>query len=216
MAVVTNPLIGRASGSMGGATFSTWKGKNVLKDKATSVANPNTDAQQAQRSAFTQMVRAFRGMPSVIKAGFKKLAVGMSEFNAFARAILDIAFDVSVPPTATIVPANILISKGTITSSALTTAVADRSLNNVTVTFPTTASQPGQSVSDIALVAAYNETLSLWIGAVTGSLRSGGTATITLPAEWLTGNDVTIYLGFYNTLSAESSDSVNTSNTIVA
>lgn len=33
MARVQNTLIGRASGSVGGATFTTWKGINVLKSK---------------------------------------------------------------------------------------------------------------------------------------------------------------------------------------
>lgn len=214
--VVSNPLIGKSKQSMGNATFSTWKGINVLKEKPQSVANPQTDTQTQQRSAFSQMVLAFRNMPAVVRAGFKKLAVKMSEFNAFTSYNLKNAFDFSVPPTATLVPADVLISKGTISSTAISTSVSDRSSNTIVVTFPTTATQPGQSATDLAIVAAYNVTQSDFYGEVTAAARSTGTGSITLPAAWNTGDTLQVYVGFYNSLSGESSDSTNIADTIVA
>lgn len=214
--VVSNPLIGKSRQSMGNATFSTWKGINVLKEKPQSVANPQSDGQIQQRSAFSQMVAAFREMPSAVRAGFKKLAVKKSEFNAFVSYNLKNAFDLSVPSVATIVAADVLVSKGTIAQSVLTSAVADRSSNTITTVFPDIADQPGQSVTDVPIIAAYNATQGLWTGGIATAERQDGTANIPLPAAWNTGDTVTIYLGFYNPLTGESSDSANTTWTVQA
>jgi Family of unknown function (DUF6266) len=218
--VVSNPLIGRSKQSMGGVTFSSWKGINVLKNKATSVANPRTGTQLAQRAAFSQMVQLFRQMPSAIKAGFKKQAVQKSEFNAFASSNLDNAWDMSAPPDATLIPANVQVSKGTIAQTAIATAVADRSLNTIVITFSATVDFPGQSLADFPIVTAINPSSTepniIATGNALSSLRSTGTATIPLPAIWNTGDSITMYLGFYNELSGESSDSVNSTSAIVA
>ncbi len=88
--VVSNPLIGHSRKSMGNVTFTTWKGIDVLKNKAISVANPNTGKQIQQRSAFTQIVKLFRSAPDSIRAGFKKQAVKQSEFNAFMGSNMNI------------------------------------------------------------------------------------------------------------------------------
>jgi hypothetical protein len=216
MARVSNTLIGPSSGSVGNATFSTWKGINVLKEKPISVANPQTDNQVMRRSALAQVVSFFRQAPSAIRAGFKKLAIQMSEFNAFASDALTDAFDYSVPPTATLVPADLLVSKGTISTTAITTAVADVSDGDITVTFPTTTPEPGMSASDQAIIVAMNTTTGDITGSATSDLRSSGTASIPLPAGWVAGNNYVVWLAFYNPLSQESSDSVNTTGAVQA
>lgn len=216
MSVVQNTLIGQSRQRIGNAVFSTWKGINVLKSKPMSVANPKTDGQLQQRSAFSQMVLAFRNMPAVVRAGFKKLAVKKSEFNAFMSYNLKNAFDYSTPPTATITPAAILISKGTIAATDIATAVADVSDDSITVTFATTTDQPGQSATDVALVAAYNVTKNDFYGEVTSAARSTGTATIDLPTGWAAGDSLYIYVGFSNPLSKETSDSTYKTATISA
>jgi hypothetical protein len=216
MAVVSNPLIGRTKQSMGNATFSSWKGINVLKNKATSVANPKSDAQVQQRSAFSQIVSAFRQMPAAIRAGFKKLAVKKSEFNAFMSSSLDQAFNFATPGIALLIPANVLISKGTIASTGILTGVADVSLATIVATWSHAVLQPGQSVSDVAIISAYNSTLDDWTGGVTAAPRSADTGSIAIPGSWVAGNAVTIYLGFSNTLSGESADSANVTNVVIA
>lgn len=214
--VVSNPLIGRAKQSMGGVTFSTWKGINVLKNKATTVANPQTGAQISQRSAFSQMVALFRNDPAAIRAGFKKQAVKKSEFNAFMSANLDNAFDRSVPGVASIIPANLVFAKGTISSTAPITTTADRSNNTIVTTFAATVTQPGESLTDLALVSAYNITQDLSYGEVSAAQRSTGTSSIALPLDWAVGDSVRVYLGFSNPLSGESADSSSILTTIIA
>lgn len=216
MAKVSNTLIGPASGRVGNAVFSRWKGINVLKEKPFTVANPQSDNQIMRRSALSQVVSIFRQAPSAIRAGFKKLAIGMSEFNAFESDALRFAFDYSVPPTATLVPADVKVSKGTIASTAPTGVDADVSDGTIDVTFPTTTPDPGQSADDKAIVVVYNSTLNDWTGMATSAARSTGTAQIPIPATWAAGNSIRAYLGFYNELSQESSDSENMTGTVVA
>lgn len=216
MARVSNTLIGPSSGRVGNAVFSTWKGINVLKEKPISVANPNSDGQQMRRSALAQVVTMFRQMPAAIRAGYKKLAVQMSEFNAMASEVLTNAFDYSVPPTATFVPADALISKGTIAVTPLTGQTISVGAGTVAVTYATTTPEPGQSAGDRAILCAYNITLDDWAGSATTDLRSDGAASIPLPSGWVAGNSVQVYLGFFNPSSQESSDSVTANQAIVA
>lgn len=83
MARVSNPLIGAASGSVGGVTMSTWKGVNVIKTKPTSVANPKTEGQTAQRAKLSTAVSVYKQMPSLVKKGFGQAAIKKSAYNAF-------------------------------------------------------------------------------------------------------------------------------------
>jgi hypothetical protein len=185
MSVVSNPLIGHARQKIGNAVFSTWKGIDVLKTKPISVANPQTDAQTMQRSAFSQMVAAFRLMPSVIRAGFKKLAVKQSEFNAFTSANLKNAFDFTEPPSATFVPGEFIISKGTISATAINTTSFVDGTQIATITWDSSSLQPGQSNTDIAILCVYNQGKNSFAGTVSSTVRTANTADLQCPSDWL-------------------------------
>lgn len=212
MAIVQNTLIGRSRQSVGGTTFSTWKGLNVLKSKPITVANPDSDAQKMRRSALRQVVAIFRLIPAAVNAGFKKLAVHMSPYNAWSSVNLKNAFDYSAPPDATFDPANFLISKGTISPTPITANTNTNGSPTSTITYPTTTADPGQSASDLTIAVVYNVTQGTWGVAVGTALRSAGTVDVTMPANFVTGNAIVAYLGFYNELSGESSDSVSKGN----
>jgi hypothetical protein len=216
MAITSNPLIGAAKQKMGGAVFSTWKGKYVLKTKPASVANPKTPAQVAQRSAMTQSIAILRLTPLQIKRGFKKLAVGKSEANAFISSILKTGFDFSVAGVATLVPTSVLFSKGTISPTPILTIVADRSLNNVDFTFSSVANDESQALLDKTVKGVYNSTQDEWVFDSFPNDRQDGNAGVEMPAGWAIGDTVIGYLGFYNETTGNSSDSLNASTTIIA
>lgn len=113
MARVSNPLIGRSKNKVGNVVFSTWKGINVLKEKPASVANPRTDGQVRQRSAFATLVAIARQILPALQVSFRQMAVQMSAYNAFVKANLTEAFTFS-GGVATFVPANFVASKGTL------------------------------------------------------------------------------------------------------
>lgn len=92
MAVVQNPIIGRAKGSLANTVFSTWKGQNVIKSKAISPTNPNTAAQQLQRNLFSRAVLFTRMIAQALLYFYSSLNLKMTEFNYsvrnFTKAIL--------------------------------------------------------------------------------------------------------------------------------
>lgn len=216
MAVTSNVLIGKSSGRVGNAVFSTWKGINVLKEKPVSVANPNTDPQLMNRSAMRQSVAIGRTLFALIFLGFKKLAVKQSAFNAFISDARKNAFNYTNPPDATLIPSSIRISKGSISETALTSVVTDVSDGETTVVFPATAALPGQSVSDKVLVAAYNQNNNAWSTGSALVLRSAGTAVIDMPTGTVAGDTVICFVGFYNQLTGEASDSTNINSVAIA
>lgn len=209
MSKVQNPLIGRASGSVGGVTFSTWKGINVLKSKPESVANPRSDAQLAQRSAMSQIVAAFRAMTSAINAGFASLAVKKSAYNAFSSYNLRNAFDLSNPPTAVFKPEELRISQGSMATTPIVSVTSDSMAGTVTLTFSATADGPGQSLTDRAIVAIHNVTNNTFYGIVSSATRADGSVVISDPAGLDDSDNLRVYLGFTSVDSLRQSDSVN-------
>jgi hypothetical protein len=201
---------------MGGATFSRWKGIQVLKNKATVVANPKTPAQTAQRSAFTQIVTIFRQSPVLIRTGFKKLAIKQSEFNAFASYNLKNAFDLSAPPVATLNAAALSLGQGTMEPTPILTMVADKSDQSITITYNAIAGGLGQSLEDRANIAVFNTTLGEWINEVWLGSRSEGSIGAGLPASWVVGDVLRAYLSFNNATTGESSNSTTETATVIA
>lgn len=216
MARVSNTLIGRSSGSIGNATFSTWKGINVLKEKATSVANPSTPTQLMNRSAMRQAVAIGRVLYAMVFLGFKSLAVKKSSFNAFVGAMRKFAFDYSAPPVATLVPGAVLISKGSVSETAIVTCTASRGLNTVVVDFVAGITGPGQSGTDTVIAAAFNQSQDLWAPGSNNAIRNDGSVSFALPAGWIVGDSLLVYLGFYNPSTGNASDSDNIAISVVA
>lgn len=214
MARVSNVLIGKTSGSVGGTTFSSWKGINVLKSKPTVVANPKSDKQLAQRAAFSFMVALYRIITGVVRIGFKELAIGKSEFNAFTGANLKSAFDLSSPPDATFLPENLKISKGTISDTDFSVGPITTATLVAQLEYPLTASLPGQSATDKPLVVVYNETKDQFYSEIPDATRADGTANVSLPQDWEANDELRFYLGFASADGSAASDSTNKTATI--
>lgn len=206
MARVQNTLIGKSSGSVGGATFSTWKGINVLKSKAVTVANPQTQLQQNQRNRMTLLVAMFRGVAGALNIGYSKLATEMSAYNAFIKANLLPANFTGTAPSMDLVYPNLLTAKGTIGVTEITAATGTNSSANVTVTWNPALEPLGSSVNDIAVAAVYNATQDVW-GYVASAARSTGTTTVVMPENVVTGDVLHGYLFFRNPETTEVSDS---------
>jgi hypothetical protein len=71
------------SGSAGNVTVTQLKGQTVLKQKATIVANPNTEAQQLQRKMVNRSVYFWQLFGNVLKSGWTSLLPFCSEYNTF-------------------------------------------------------------------------------------------------------------------------------------
>lgn len=180
MAVVQNPITGRSRNSFASAIFQTWKGKNVLRAKPLTVANPRTVGQQLQRMKLAMMVFFYRQIAGVIKIGYASQAVGQSEYNAFASEALRNAFTGSTAEMVAWDFSKLLVSKGTISPTTISSVTADS--EEYTVEWPTSANMPGQSASDKAIVViGENDSNGQFldgVGFVTDGVRSDGSVTV--------------------------------------
>lgn len=208
MAVTQNTLIGSSRGKVGGTVFTKQFGKNVLKSKPLSVANPNTNKQKDQRVSLAKTVALYRSISAVINQTFKSQAVGMSAFNAFTSKAKLGAFTYSQDGNPVFNPASLLISKGTISPVAATGKEITIPAKSVAVDFPTTLSDASQSSTDKAVVGLYNATSGTLRASVTNAMRSAGTATVTLDNVGAAGDDYYVYLAFIAGDGSKSSDSV--------
>ncbi len=208
MARVQNVLIGKASGSIGNATFSSWKGINVLKSKAIQVANPRTDGQVRQRNRLTVMVAFFRLVSAAVALGFREGAIKMSEYNAFIRENVVNGTQIVNGNDARLVAENILISKGSMGVTQVLTATVGDVAEDFEVTWDGDNIPVGGSASDIALLVARNRTTNEVVVARFTDTRVGGFAFAAFSEPINNAGDVDYWLGFYSQVNDTASDSV--------
>jgi hypothetical protein len=217
MSVVQNTLIGRARQKIGGSVFSSWKGINVLKSKPLTVANPKTPGQIQQRSVISQTTAIFRAISGPVNLGFKQQAVQMSEFNAFAKYNTKNAFNKATAGVATLVPASVLVSQGTITSTPILMVLGAAGTREVTATWDSTTLQPGQSNADLAVLVLHNNTQKTWTFSTASVVRTADEIDLTVPVGFMAHLDVIqAYLFFYNKSTRKSSDSITETFTAAA
>ena len=83
MAIVQNTLIGKTKKSVGGTTFTSWKGRNVLKSKAVSVSNPKTAGQKKQRLQFSGTTKFYAKNKIALMTLFNRFAGNITSANKF-------------------------------------------------------------------------------------------------------------------------------------
>lgn len=213
MAVVQNPIVGRAKNKFGNAIFSTWKGKNVLRTKPLEVRNPRSPGQVAQRNRLSEIVAMYRASKQAIDVGYKQQAVGRTEYNAFVADNMQfITADINTGILTTDYT-KILYAKGTLPPSELTIGAA--TATQVTITFSDDPADfiDGQTVNDVfSYVAmkvntANGDVVSHSVG-VDVATRGDGTAIISLDNAIDLGTETYIWLFFSSPNYNKSSDSV--------
>lgn len=206
MAIPQNTLIGKTSGSVGGTTFSSWKGKNILKSKAVSVANPNTPAQQTQRSALKKAVAVFRAIHDIVDLGFMQQAVGMSGYNAFTSENLRNGAFTGLTENAIDAIPSLKIAKGTLAPTAISTASQTVNQTGFIVTWANSITA-NQSPADKALVVIVDSTGSV-IGISNGiNPRAIGTVSVPQNSPGTQYPEFSVYLAFYQESTRQASDS---------
>ena len=112
MAKPQNVLIGKTKGSVGDATFTTWKGVNVLKSKAVNSYSAPTTEQLQNNSKFGVMSLFSKSIAAFILAGFRAMAIKMTEYNAFSKANPYSEVIAGSAPNYFVDPSGIKISQG--------------------------------------------------------------------------------------------------------
>lgn len=182
MAKVQNPVIGRSKGSAGGMTFSRNFGRNVMKAKVFEPSNPNTAAQQVQRSYFkTVSAQAAVFTPDQLRAIFPNKPKAMSRRNAVTRQLAEHWVMTGSDKVMKLADLMTIGNAKTMDFGTTTSTVAG---SLVTVTLD-------NSVKTDALLADYyfvavlvNDTQNLIYLDITSDKVSVGAISINLPAGW--------------------------------
>lgn len=193
MAITQNPITGRMHGTLGNAVASKWKGRNTLRSKALTVANPQTDGQMKQRAKFKILTTLAKMLSNVIRTGFKETAVSVTEFNRFmavnsANGFLQWSIDRWITN-----PSVLQLSDGSLDQTAVTSVVAPNNSNQVTVNFPTAVDGNKSANDKVICVIEGIENGGMSIGSVS---RSAGSAVVTMDKPVLSGDICNVYLFF--------------------
>lgn len=91
MAIIKSLAIGKARKSAGNLTYQTVKTRTIVKEKPVNVHNPNSPAQQAQRSKMRNCVEAWRRWYQVLAPFFTKVKGYGTAYNEFIRRNIALA-----------------------------------------------------------------------------------------------------------------------------
>ena len=89
MAIVSSIAVGKARKSAGNVTFTTSKGRVIMKEKALNVRNPRTAGQVSQRSKMSRTVLAYQTVGNKCANGITRLSRYGSRYNQFVKANID-------------------------------------------------------------------------------------------------------------------------------
>lgn len=111
MAIRTG-VIGNLVQSMGGITFTNWKGRNVAKQQVPARNSSNSPAQAAQRRRFRILAKLGGSFGPAVRIGFRDAATEITEQNVFASVNYDLTSDNGT--VASITYPGIKVSSGTV------------------------------------------------------------------------------------------------------
>ena len=83
---ILNGILKKLNGSAGSLTFKQVNGQTVVSEKATTVKNSRTPAQQRQRTKWGNVVQMYKGICPLINYGYESKPAGCSDYNMFMKA----------------------------------------------------------------------------------------------------------------------------------
>lgn len=197
MAKNTSLATYKAKGSAGPLTYSNWKGIGYFKQKPTSVANPDTDAQQNQRGRLRLLVAAWAVLGAGLQTGFREMAVKMSQFNAFMKYNIQTGLTFISTGVYEIDLTTFLVSKGSLSITPINSATANATTDNLTITYSNTVDAFNQSLDDVCHVVIYNANTESWTpNPTTGATRADGTVTVAIKGGATAADVIYGYLYF--------------------
>ena len=87
---ILNGILKKLNGSAGSLTFKQVNGQTVVSEKATTVKNSRTPAQQRQRTKWGNVVQMYKGICPLINYGYESKPAGCSDYNMFMKANMKI------------------------------------------------------------------------------------------------------------------------------
>ena len=185
---VQNPIIGRARGSAGGMTFCKNYDKNVARAKAFEVSNPNTPAQQNQRTFFKE-VSEFTAMFSeeVLRALFPQKPKAMSRRNALSKQIAE---DNTVKDGQKVVDYANIDTLGNASTMDFGTTTCVNTAGTIAVGLDAAVTALTQYADNYMMCAVINETKGDIYFPETNVNVETGSLSFTAPSNWETTDSI--------------------------
>lgn len=212
MAIVSNPLIGKSKQSAGGITFTAWKGRNVLKNKATSVANPRTPAQVSNRNLLSGVSKFYAKHKVQLSLPMLRMMGDVTDGNVFASLNRLCFLTSSVGLDLTKVD-ELILSKGSL-GTFPTYQIAEGSGGQTDFDFTYEANPAQSSPTDrIAMVLLNSNTDVMAIGSIVAS-PAPPTSNVSVP--YSQGDTIHGWIYSYSESGKKLSDSVYVGSYVIA
>lgn len=202
-----NTVFGKSSGKIAGVVASSWKGINVVREKALVVANPKTPAQMVQRGKMAFTVASARSILALLQLSFKEQAVKKSEFNAFVSAnISEVTITGGVPSLGD--PLKWRIGKGTIPVVPISN-VNLMTVGELEIDWDDTPNTPDALPTDIIYCVMYNKDSKLFEWSPVSLPRSAQGGTFTFDVVSAVAGKSYIFLVAVRASAGKASDSTS-------
>jgi hypothetical protein len=193
MGTIKQGILGGFSGKVGNVVGASWKGIDYMRIMPSSVANPQTDAQLAQRQKFSVTMGFLKPLSEFLKTGFKSYAVKMTGINAAMSYNIKNALTGTYPNIAIDYP-NALVSRGNL-AGVLNQVASSTVAGTVKFDWEDNSGEIGASALDKTLLVVYNPTQNQAVTVSELAERADGTQTITVPDSF-SGDLVQCYIAF--------------------
>lgn len=192
MGVLKQGILGGVKGKVGSVVGSSWKGIATLRALPLSVANPRTAAQVGNRERFSSVVAlATVLLSAVIKPLNDRFASGMSGYNLFVQRCKG-----AFLANGTFVPAELIVSRGKLGATPITSVIADEGDAVVTINFSASLANGYQSLTDMLYAFVLDSDGNLLGIDMGGGDRAGGSAEVTTSRILVEGETIHCYLSF--------------------
>lgn len=197
--------LGKTRGSMGNFTTQNWKGINVARAKPVDVANPNTEAQQSQRTKFAMLVLWSKMLGSVINIGLSKSAIKKTVYNLFTSLAFKNQAVSYLGGVATVDPLGISVSSGSAVNIASATATFSQNTVSLNIDSLLGTAPPVDSIVYAAIVSNDDPANPRLIGF---SEKVGLTGTLTVTcSQPITSDKDFAYVFYINSATNQPCDS---------
>jgi flagellar basal body rod protein FlgB len=193
MGTILKGILGGFSGKVGTVIGGSWKGIDYMRARPSGNSNPMSAAQLEQRAKFMLIVRFQHPLTAFLRIGFKNQAIKMSGFNAATSYNLANAIT-GTYPAYEVDYSKVLVSQGTL-PGALNPEVTSTTAGEIEYTWEDNSTDTDASATDKALLVVYNPLKKQAVTVVGGNTRTGGSQSITLPANF-TGDEVQCFISF--------------------
>lgn len=195
MGVINQGILGGFSGKVGPVVGAKWKSIDYMRSYVIP-SNPNTPAQQTQRTRFAAMVALARQLlTSVIQPFWSPFYSTMSGFNAFIKENIELL------DSSNLLTVSAVMSKGTLAPTSQVTTSYNPATGVASVTWNTDLTG-NASATDSVIIIAYDKANNKLYFKSSNELRGDASDTIELRSG-LTASNVYCWVFFYRGTGSE-------------